>query len=79
MVHNICLRLLSVFLTLGYIAFANSAYPQNWGLLDEALSMLATKKNMCPQGNYTSFSTLNKTFLSTCNFVLISGIRKIAP
>ena len=35
-------RLLS--LTLACTAFVNSAYPENWALLYEPLSMLATKK-----------------------------------
>ena len=53
MVHNIChiicLRLLT----------------ENWALLYEILSMLATKKNACSQGKRTFFSTLKKKFLST--------------
>ena len=50
-------------------AFANSAYPENWNLLFEALSMPDTKMNWCSQGNCTSHSTLSKTFLSAYNFV----------
>ena len=77
MVHNIahiiCLRLLTAFLEsdprLHCFCKVSLAYPENKALLDEALSMLATKKNASSQGKYTSLSTLNKTFLSTFNFV----------
>ena len=58
-----------IILTLGNNAFANSGYPENWALLYEALSMLATKKNRCSQGNCTLLSTLNKKFLSVFNFI----------
>ena len=56
-------------LTLGSTAFGNSAFPENWTLLYESLSMLATNKSGCSHGNYYSLSTINKKFLSTFNFV----------
>ena len=61
--------------------FGNSAYPENWVLFYEALSLLATKKNGCSQGNFTSLSTFNKMFLSTFNFIpKINGfLSKISP
>ena len=59
----------SIHSHLGCTAFVNSAYPENWALLYEVLSMLATKKDGCSQGNCTSLSTLNKKLLSTFNFV----------
>ena len=62
--------LLFLNLTLCYTAFTNSAYPENWALLYEALSMLAIRKNRCSHINFTSLSTLNKKFLSTFNFAV---------
>ena len=60
--------LLFLNLTLAWIAFANSAYPDNSALFYEALSILATRKNICSQGKGTSLSTLNEKSLSTFNF-----------
>ena len=64
-----CLLTALLNMTLDCTPFANSAYPENWALPYEALSMLAKKKNECFQGNCTSLSTLNKKFSSTFSFV----------
>ena len=75
MVHNIChiicLRLFTAFLnlSLGFIAFADKAYPENWALLYKALSTLATKKMKSSQGKMYFFFNLNKKFLSTFDSV----------
>ena len=66
-IYYVC-WLLFLNLTLAWIAFANSAYPDNSALFYEALSILATRKNICSQGKGTSLSTLNEKSLSTFNF-----------
>ena len=70
--HIICLRLLTTFLEfdLGCIAFANSAYPENWTLLYEALSILATKKNACSRGKCTSLFKNPSHFIHFCKHKL---------
>ena len=68
--------LLSLNLTLGYIDFANSAYSENWTLLYEALSILATKKNACFERKWFSLLTPNKK-MSTFNFV--SKVKEFLP
>ena len=74
--HFICLRLLTTFLEFDprlhcfYKLNLYWTYPDNWTLLYEALSMLATKKNACSRGKCTSLFKNPSHFIHFCKHKL---------
>ena len=74
--HFICLRLLTTFLEFDprlhcfYKLNLYWTYPDNWTLLYEALSMLATKKNACSREKCTSLFKNPSHFIHFCKHKL---------
>ena len=68
-------------MTLGCTAFTNSVLSRELGSSLWSSEHASCKEKQCSQGNRTSLSTLNKTFLSIFNFVpkMNKFLSKILP